>query len=105
MVIKAIDKKVLVIGGGIAGVACAIELAKAGAEVNLVEKEHSLGGFAIRYGCKASGVCNKCSACIVNLKMNDLQMQNKVNILTGSDVIESSEHNGKFDIKIRKSPR
>ena len=105
MVIKAIDKKVAVIGGGIAGVACAIELVNAGAEVNLVEKEHSLGGFAIRYGCKASGVCNKCSACIVNLKMNDLQMQNGIIILTGCEVIESSENEGKFDVKIKKTPR
>src|SRR3972149_6891853 len=105
MAIKKTDKRVLIIGGGIAGVACAIELAKAGAEVNLVEKEHSLGGFAIRYGCKASGVCNKCSACIVNLKMNDLQMQNGIIILTGCEVIESSENEGKFDVKIKKTPR
>lgn len=102
---KTKNKKILVIGGGIAGVSCAIEVAKAGAEVNIVEKEYSLGGFGIRYGCKASDVCNKCSACIVNLKMNDLQVQNGINILTGCEVIESSENGKKFDVKIKKFPR
>ena len=102
---EKISKKVLVIGGGIAGMTSAIELARAGLEVNLVEKEHSLGGFGIRYCCKASVSCNKCSACLVNLKMNEFEIEDKINVLTDCEVFESSEIDGKFKVKIKKSPR
>jgi len=43
------DKSILVIGGGVAGMTAAVEAAKAGYKVNLVEKEDRLGGFALSY--------------------------------------------------------
>jgi len=105
MFIKTTDRNVLIIGGGIAGMTCATELAKAGVEINLLEKEPYLGGFGIRYGCKASEVCNKCSACIVNLKMNEFQIAEGINIFTNCEVLESNEINGRFNTKVKRSPR
>jgi len=43
-----VDKKALVIGGGIAGMTCALSIAQQGHEVHLVEKERDLGGLARR---------------------------------------------------------
>jgi heterodisulfide reductase subunit A len=48
------SKKVMVIGGGIAGLTAAWELAGLGAQVALVEKTDFLGGHAIQYACKAT---------------------------------------------------
>jgi quinone-modifying oxidoreductase subunit QmoB len=42
---EAIDKSILVVGGGIAGITAALEAAKAGYEVQLVEKTDRLGGW------------------------------------------------------------
>ncbi|MGW8181994.1 MAG: FAD-dependent oxidoreductase, partial [bacterium] len=42
---EAIDKTVLVVGGGIAGMTAALEAAKTGYEVRLVEKTDALGGW------------------------------------------------------------
>jgi len=38
------DKRILVIGGGISGISCAVKLAQRGYQVELMEKDHKLGG-------------------------------------------------------------
>jgi heterodisulfide reductase subunit A len=55
--------KVLVIGGGIAGLTVAWELARLDVDVDLVEKSSFLGGYAIQFCCKAADECQKCGAC------------------------------------------
>ena len=44
--LDTLNKKILVMGGGIAGITAALEASKAGYEVTLVEKEDKLGGKA-----------------------------------------------------------
>lgn len=58
-------QRVLIIGGGIAGMTCAIETAARGREVYMIEEGPALGGHAHTYCCKATESCNKCSACLV----------------------------------------
>jgi heterodisulfide reductase subunit A len=58
-------KNVMIIGGGIAGMTAAQELAEAGLNVDLVEKSGFLGGHAIQYTCKATSECLQCGACSV----------------------------------------
>jgi heterodisulfide reductase subunit A len=43
-----VNKAALVVGGGIAGMTCALSIARQGHEVHLVEKEKDLGGMARR---------------------------------------------------------
>jgi len=45
---EAIDKHILVVGGGISGLTAALEAARAGYEVRLVEKSDRLGGWLAR---------------------------------------------------------
>jgi heterodisulfide reductase subunit A len=54
-------KKVLVIGGGAAGMTSALEMAERGTEVILVEKNSELGGRGATYCCKATDECNRCA--------------------------------------------
>ena len=46
---EPVDKSILVIGGGITGLTAALEAAKAGSQVYLVEKEPQLGGWANKF--------------------------------------------------------
>ncbi len=66
-------KTVAVIGGGVAGLTAARDLARLGAAVALVEKSDVLGGHAAGYGCKAAGACVKCGACMVEEAVRDVE--------------------------------
>jgi protoporphyrinogen oxidase len=48
-------QRVVVLGGGLAGLACAYELAKAGAEVTVLEREHHAGGMASSFTEQSDG--------------------------------------------------
>lgn len=73
---------VLVIGGGIAGLTAAYELAKLGINVELVEKAPFLGGHAARFTCKATESCEKCGACMVEEKIQKVSQNNNIKIHT-----------------------
>ena len=47
------SKSVLIIGGGVAGLSAAIELADLDIRVELIEKSYFLGGHVVGYACKA----------------------------------------------------
>jgi heterodisulfide reductase subunit A-like polyferredoxin len=63
---------VLVIGGGVAGLSAALEMAGLGLDVQIVEKETFLGGHAIRFSCKATEKCVNCGVCIVDEKLQNV---------------------------------
>ncbi len=59
------EKPVLVLGGGVAGLTVAEELARNCVEVLLLEKQAQLGGHAAHWACMATERCQKCSSCLV----------------------------------------
>ncbi len=59
------NPRTLVIGGGIAGLTAAIELARFGVQVDVVERELFPGGHAAKLACKATEACVKCGACLI----------------------------------------
>ncbi len=98
------DKSVLIIGGGVAGLSAAVELADLNIHVELVEKTNFLGGHAIGYACKAiNDTCVKCGACMVEEKLQSAVNHPDVKILTGSQV-KSIFKNGRFSAGIRQQP-
>jgi len=62
---KKNNKSVLVVGGGIAGLTAASELAQMGIRVLLVEREAFVGGHSAMLTCKATYRCLKCNKCLV----------------------------------------
>jgi heterodisulfide reductase subunit A len=64
------EKRVLVVGGGVAGLSAAHALARGPVTVDLVEKAPALGGHAIQYACKATDACVKCGACLAESARN-----------------------------------
>lgn len=81
---KPCNKRALVIGGGIAGIQTALDIADAGYEVDIVEKEPSIGGRMSQLD-KTFPTLD-CSACILTPKMVEAAAHEKIHIYTYSEV-------------------
>jgi heterodisulfide reductase subunit A len=80
------DRRVLVLGGGIAGVAAALDLAEAGVAVTLVEKDDFLGGHAASLACKALDACQHCNVCLAEPRFRQVLNHQGITILTRSSL-------------------
>ncbi len=98
-----VTKRALVIGGGIAGIQTALDIADAGYEVDIVEKTPSIGGRMSQLD-KTFPTLD-CSACILTPKMVDAATHEKINIYTYSEVEKVSGFVGDFTVDIRKKAR
>jgi len=97
------DSGVLVIGGGIAGITEALELAQMGLNVTLVEKETTLGGLAGSFCCKASAVCRKCFACLVDKRIRDIGKRTDISILTQTELVGLNVADGRYRVTLRQN--
>ncbi len=101
--IAQIAEPTLVVGGGIAGINVALEIANAGHPVYLVEREPSIGGHMAQFD-KTFPTLD-CSACILTPKMFEVGNHPNVTMLTYSEVEEVKGYVGNFDVRIRKRAR
>ena len=100
------DKKrpaALVIGGGIAGMQAALDIADAGFQVYLVEKEPSIGGRMAQLD-KTFPTLD-CSSCILTPKMVDVGRHPNIELLTYSEVVGVEGEARGFKVKVKKKPR
>jgi heterodisulfide reductase subunit A len=98
-----INPNTLIVGGGIAGIAAALELADAGNHVYLVEREPSIGGHMAQLD-KTFPTLD-CSACILTPKMVDVDQHDNITLLTWSEVEELDGYLGNFTVTVRKKAR
>jgi len=98
-----VNPATLVVGGGIAGLQAALELADAGYPVYLVEREPSIGGHMAQFD-KTFPTLD-CSACILTPKMSEAGQHENITLLTYSELEEVSGSVGNFKVKIRKKAR
>jgi heterodisulfide reductase subunit A len=98
-----ITRRVLVIGGGVAGIQAALDLADTGYKVCLVEKEPSIGGMMARID--KTFPTMDCSICILAPKMSDAGHHPNIELLTNSEVSEVKGYIGNFHVKVLKKPR
>ena len=96
-------KRALVIGGGIAGIQAALDIADAGFEVDIVEKNATIGGRMAQID-KTFPTLD-CSACILTPKMVDCAQHEKIDILSYSEVEDVKGFVGNFNVKIRRKAR
>jgi len=97
------ERRVLIIGGGIAGIHSALELAKAGFEVIMVEKSPTIGGKMLFFD-KTFPTLD-CAQCILAPKISELAGLKNVTIITNSEVIGMDGSVGEFRVKILKKAR
>ncbi|MEM3463997.1 MAG: hydrogenase iron-sulfur subunit [Candidatus Bathyarchaeia archaeon] len=95
--------KALVIGGGIAGMNTALDLAEMGFKVYLLEKSESIGGHMAQLD-KTFPTLD-CSICIEGPKMVDVGRHPNIEIISYADLLSVSGFIGNFKVKIRKNPR
>jgi heterodisulfide reductase subunit A len=93
----------LVVGGGIAGIQAALELADAGHPVYMVEREPSIGGHMAQFD-KTFPTLD-CSACILTPKMVSVGTHPNITLLTWSEVTRVDGYVGNFTVTIRQKAR
>lgn len=98
-----IKRSVLVVGGGIAGIEAALQMADAGFEVYLVEREASIGGHMSQFD-KTFPTLD-CAACILTPKMVSVGKHANIHLITWAEVEEVKGYIGNFKVRIRKKPR
>ena len=100
---SSVTKRALVIGGGIAGIQTALDIADAGFEVDIVEKKPTIGGKMAQLD-KTFPTLD-CAACILTPKMVDVAQHEKIRIFSYSEVTEVNGFVGNFEVTIKKNAR
>jgi len=98
-----VTKRALVIGGGIAGIQTALDIAEAGFKVDIVEKKPTIGGKMAQLD-KTFPTLD-CAACILTPKMVDAASHENIRIFSYSEVVAVGGFVGNFDVKIKKKAR
>ena len=102
-IIVDINPNVLIVGGGIAGIQAALEIADQGSHVYLVEREPSIGGHMAQFD-KTFPTLD-CAACILTPKMFNAGNHPNITLLTWSEVEKVDGFIGNFTVQIRKKAR
>jgi len=95
-----LTKKVLVIGGGIAGMQAALDIAHSGYQVYLLEKEPSLGGHAVQLS--AMVLTLDSATCTIGPMMSEVVNHPLIELLNYSEVEEVEGYVGSFKVKVRR---
>ncbi|MDR2108428.1 MAG: FAD-dependent oxidoreductase, partial [Coriobacteriales bacterium] len=98
-----VNKRALVIGGGIAGMQAALDIADAGYPVTLVEREPSLGGKMVMLD--KTFPTMDCSACICTPKMADVGAHPLITVKTLAEVEKVGGYVGNFEVTIREKAK
>jgi heterodisulfide reductase subunit A len=102
-IVVPVTREALVIGGGVAGIQTALDLADTGYMVYLVEKSPSVGGTMAQLD--KTFPTMDCSICILAPKMSDVGRHPNIELLTNSEVTEVNGYIGNFKVKVQKKPR
>lgn len=100
---SAVTKRALIIGGGIAGIQSALDIADAGYPVDIVERSATIGGKMAQLD-KTFPTLD-CAACILTPKMVEAAQHPNINIYSYSEIDDVKGFVGNFDVKIRKKAR
>jgi heterodisulfide reductase subunit A len=95
-----VTPEALIIGGGIAGIQAALDIAEAGYKVHLVEKDPSIGGRMAQLD-KTFPTLD-CSACILTPKMVDVGRHPNIDLMVYSEVEDITGYVGNFTVTVRK---
>ena len=102
-IVMPVTKKALVIGGGIAGIQAALDIAAAGTEVIIVEKDVTLGGRMIQLS--ETFPTLDCSQCIMTPKMVEASLNPNITIYTFAEIEALDGYVGNFRARIRRKAK
>ncbi len=93
----------LVVGGGIAGMQAALDLADQGFKVYLVEQKSAIGGKMAQLD--KTFPTNDCAMCTISPKLVETGRHPNIQIMTDTDILELRGQVGDFNIRLRHRPR
>ena len=96
-------KAVAVIGAGVAGMRAAIELAEAGSEVYLIEREFFVGGRVAQWDDLC--ITEETGKELITRLYDEVMKHKHVTLFTGAEVVENSGSVGNFNLKVKVTPR
>ena len=96
------NKHVTVIGGGVAGLSAALNLAESGIQVAVLEKSAFMGGHAASFACKATDACVKCGACMVETLLEKAVQHPRILLETGCR-LEAAQTAGRLTLEISRA--
>ncbi len=96
-------KTVMVVGGGIAGIQAALDLADMGVEVFLVEQQPSIGGRMAQLD--KTFPTNDCAMCILSPKLVEAGANQNIHIITNAEVQTVEGEAGNFQVRVLKRAR
>ena len=102
--LETFSKKILVIGGGITGISAALDAAKAGYEVTIVEKESSLGGYAakVRKQLPNESPYETLIPPVIASKLKELEAYKNITVKTATVVARLAGEPGNFTVTLKK---
>jgi heterodisulfide reductase subunit A len=98
-----VERRALVIGGGIAGIQAALDIADGGCEVVLVEKEPSIGGHMSQLS--ETFPTLDCSQCILTPRMVEVYQHPRIKLLAYAEIDQVDGYIGNFTVRIRQKAR
>ncbi len=98
-----VTKTALVIGGGIAGIQAALDIANAGHKVIMVEREPSIGGHMAQLS--ETFPTLDCSQCILTPRMVEVAQHPNITLYTYAEVEHVTGFIGNFTTRIRKKAK
>lgn len=93
----------LVLGGGVAGISAALELAEAGRRVVLVERRPSIGGTVPKF--EKAAPTFECCPCMIAPKMSAVAESKEIDLRTNAEVEDIVGFYGNFSARVRQTAR
>ena len=98
-----VTKRALVVGGGIAGIQCALDIANNGYQVDILERTPSIGGKMSQIDKTFPTI--DCSACILTPKMVEASSHPNIKLITFAELEKVDGYVGNFEVTIRSKAR
>jgi len=96
-------RRILVVGGGVAGISAAVEAAEAGSEVVLVEREPYLGGRVAQMYQYFPKLCPP--VCGLEINLRRIRTNLRITVHTQATVARVTGGPGNYRVGIRQAPR
>jgi len=102
--LENLSRKILVLGGGITGMSAALDAAKTGFDVTIVEKTDSLGGYAakVRKQIPVSAPYDALIPPVVEAKIKEVEALSNITVKTGTEVARIAGQPGEFTVTLKK---
>ncbi len=100
---KDVVGSVLVVGGGIAGIQAALDLADSGYYVHMTETKSAIGGVMAQLD--KTFPTNDCSMCVISPKLVECGRHLNIDLMTLTDIKEVTGDVGNFTVKLRQNAR